>query len=219
MAYNLLIEDFDRSSFNYVIEEGSNDKPSRVFIEGPYMVAQKVNKNNRYYAIEEMVQEVERYTQDMIQEQRAMGELNHPQTAEVDLERACHVVTELKRNGSEFIGKSKVLSTPCGKIVESLIRDGVKVGMSTRSLGKLVEESGGVSRVQDMKLVAIDCVADPSYSGAFVNGILESKQWICDREGRFCEHYEQFENKLSNLPNRDLESHIAESVKSFLKKL
>lgn len=219
MAFNLLIEDFDRSSFNYVIEEGSKDKPSRVFIEGPYMVAQKVNKNNRYYVIDEMVQEVDRYTQDMIQEQRAMGELNHPQTAEVDLERACHVVTELKQNGSEFIGKSKVLSTPCGKIVESLIRDGVKVGMSTRSLGKLVEESGGVSRVQDMKLVAIDCVADPSYSGAFVNGILESKQWICDIQGRFCEHYEQFEDKLSNLPRHDMETHIAESVKSFLKKL
>jgi hypothetical protein len=219
MAYNLLIEDFDRSSFNYIVEEGSSDKPSRVYIEGPYMVAQKVNKNNRYYVMEEMVQEVDRYTKDMIQEQRAMGELNHPSTAEVDLERACHVVTELKRNGSEFIGKSKILSTPCGKIVESLIRDGVKVGMSTRSLGKLVEESGGINRVQDMKLVAIDCVADPSYSGAFVNGILESKQWICGKDGKFCEHYDQFEDRLSDLPKRDVEVYIAESVMNFLKKL
>tara|TARA_R110000772_G_scaffold26136_1_gene67623 strand:- start:200 stop:859 length:660 start_codon:yes stop_codon:yes gene_type:complete len=219
MAYNLLIEDFDKSSFNYIIEEGSKDKPSRVYIEGPYMVAGKINKNKRYYVIDEMIQEVTRYTKEMISEQRAMGELNHPTHPDVDLERACHIVTELKQNGDEFMGKSKILSTPCGKIVESLIRDGVKVGMSTRSLGKLIEESGGVNRVQDMKLVAVDCVADPSYSGAFVNGILESRQWICDNSGGFCEAYDKLDNRLDNLPRKDINEHIVESVRQFLKAL
>ena len=168
MSFNLLVESIDRSNFNYIVEEGNKDQPSRVYIEGPYMVAEKINKNKRYYVKEEMEQEVGRYTTEMIEQQRAMGELNHPSTAEVDLERACHIVMELKSNGNEYIGKSKVLSTPCGKIVENLIRDGVKVGMSTRSLGKLHQETGGINRVQDMKLVAIDCVADPSYTGAFV---------------------------------------------------
>lgn len=219
MAFNLLIETGDQSDFNYIIEEGAKDQPSRVYIEGPYMVAEKVNKNKRYYVKEEMDKEVERYTAEMIGNQRAMGELNHPSTAEVDLERACHIVTELKNNGNEYIGKSKILSTPCGKIVESLIRDGVKVGMSTRSLGKLIEETGGINRVQDMKLVAIDCVADPSYTGAFVDGILESKQWICDQSGNFCELYEGFENKISSLPRKDSNNIIKEALDAFFKSL
>lgn len=219
MAFNLLIETGAQSDFQYIVEEGREGEPSRVYIEGPYMVAEKVNKNKRYYVKEEMAQEVERYTTEMIGNQRAMGELNHPSTAEVDLERACHIVTELKNNGNEWMGKSKVLSTPCGKIVENLIRDGVKVGMSTRSLGKLIEETGGINRVQDMKLVAIDCVADPSYSGAFVDGILESKQWICDRSGNFCELYEDFENRISDLPRKDANLTIKEALKVFFKSL
>ena len=219
MAFNLLIETGAQSDFQYIVEEGREGEPSRVYIEGPYMVAEKVNKNKRYYVKEEMAKEVERYTTEMIGNQRAMGELNHPSTAEVDLERACHIVTELKNNGNEWMGKSKVLSTPCGKIVENLIRDGVKVGMSTRSLGKLIEETGGINRVKDMKLVAIDCVADPSYSGAFVDGILESKQWICDKNGNFCELYETFENKISDLPRKDSNKTIKEALGAFFKSL
>ena len=219
MSFNLLVEKPDNDSFNYIIEEGSQNSPPRVYIEGPYMVANKVNKNKRYYTIDEMVSEVDRYTREMVSSQRAMGELNHPSTAEVDLERACHVVTELRQDGDQFIGKSKVLSTPCGKIVESLIRDGVKVGMSTRSLGKLIEETGGINRVQDMRLVAIDCVADPSYSGAFVDGILESKQWICDSSGGFCELYEGFEHSLDTLPKTDVNNHIKSAISNFLKSL
>lgn len=219
MSFNLLVESIDRSSFNYIVEEGSKDQPSRVYIEGPYMVAEKINKNRRYYVKEEMEQEVGRYTTEMIEQQRAMGELNHPSTAEVDLERACHIVMELKSNGNEYIGKSKVLSTPCGKIVENLIRDGVKVGMSTRSLGKLHQETGGINRVQDMKLVAIDCVADPSYTGAFVDGILESKQWICDKNGNFCELYEGFENSISTLPRKGSEQKLRDAFQTFFKSL
>lgn len=219
MAFNLLIETGAQSDFQYIVEEGKEGQPSRVYIEGPYMVAEKVNKNKRYYVKEEMAKEVERYTTEMIGNQRAMGELNHPSTAEVDLERACHIVTELRNNGNEWMGKSKVLSTPCGKIVENLIRDGVKVGMSTRSLGKLIEETGGINRVQDMKLVAIDCVADPSYTGAFVDGILESKQWICDKNGNFCELYEDFENRISDLPRKDANSTIKEALGAFFKSL
>jgi hypothetical protein len=219
MAFNLLIETNDQQSFNYIVEEGNKDQPSRVYIEGPYMVAEQINKNKRYYVKEEMEKEVRRYTDEMITAQRAMGELNHPTTAEVDLERACHIVTKLEKNGNEYIGRSKILSTPCGKIVENLIRDGVKVGMSTRSLGKLEQETGGIHRVKDMKLVAIDCVADPSYTGAFVDGILESKQWICDHSGKFCELYEKLEKDVSVLPTKHSDDKLKTAISQFFKSL
>ena len=157
----------------------------------------------------------------MVAKGRAMGELNHPTTADVDLERACHMVTELKQEGNKFIGKSKVLSTPCGKIVESLIKDGVKVGMSTRSLGKLTEGTDGINKVGDMRLVAVDCVADPSCTDAFVNGILENKQWICNNDGKFVPVYENMESNLSSLPkNADqLKSYLQEQIIQFINKL
>ena len=165
MSLNLLIETSTEQDFDYIVEENTDSKKRNLYIKGVFMEAEKVNKNNRVYPIEEMTREVDRYIKEMVGSGRAMGELNHPTNPDVDLGRACHMVTELKQEGKQFIGKSKVLSTPCGQIVESLISDGVKVGMSTRSLGKLVEEGGdGVNKVADMRLVAIDCVADPSCS-------------------------------------------------------
>ena len=105
-----------------------------------------------------------------------------------------------------------------GKIVETLIKDGVKVGMSSRALGKL-NEDGGINTVEDMKLVAIDCVADPSCPKAFVNGILESKQWILNNSGDFQEAFESFENGLASLPKRQVEDYIKEQVLTFINKI
>ena len=189
-----------------------------MFIHGVFMEAERVNKNNRIYPLDEMNREVERYIKEMVAKGRAMGELNHPTTADVDLERACHMVTELKQEGNKFIGKSKVLSTPCGKIVESLIQDGVKVGMSTRSLGKLTEDTDGINKVGDMRLVAVDCVADPSCTDAFVNGILENKQWICNNDGKFVPYYEKIESSLDTLPkNSDqMKTYLTEQIIQFI---
>ena len=181
------------------------------------MMASEKNRNNRIYNLEEMAKEVDRYTEEMINENRAMGELNHPTTAEVDLERACHIITELKQKGNVFYGKSKILSTPCGHIVKSLVMDGVKVGVSSRALGKLDEAPDGVSIVQDMKLVAIDCVADPSFPKAFVNGILESKQWVLAEDGKYEEIYSKFENSIKNLPKKDFDNYLKEQIISFIK--
>lgn len=178
------------------------------------------NKNGRCYCEKEMAAEVKRYTEQMINTKRALGELNHPTTADVDLERACHMVVEMgpsNDNPNVYIGKSKVLSTPTGMIVKSLIKDGCSVGMSTRSLGKLIaNEDTGVNQVQDMRLVAIDCVADPSFGEAFVNGILESKQYVLDNFGQYVEAYENFENGLTNLPKTDVETHIKNNVIDFI---
>ena len=151
----------------------------------------------------------------MIVPGRAMGELNHPASADVDLERACHIVTELYEDNNVFYGKSKILSTPCGQIVRCLINDGVKVGMSSRALGTL-EESHGCNVVRNMKLVAIDCVADPSFSKAFVNGILESKQWVLADNGKYEEVYENFESKVKTLPRKDIDQYLREQIINFI---
>tara|TARA_B100000287_G_C20638504_1_gene782624 strand:+ start:646 stop:1320 length:675 start_codon:yes stop_codon:yes gene_type:complete len=220
MSYKLLVETpAPKEDFEYILQEDKENDKKTLFIKGPYMMANDVNRNKRFYPLDELRREVTRYTRDMVRENRSMGELNHPTTAEVDLERACHMVTDIWEEGNMFFGKSKVLSTPCGQIVTSLINDGVKVGMSSRALGQLNEEKGGVHRVTDMKLVAVDCVSDPSCPKAFVNGILESKQFILDSDGSFQEAYDKFEERLDTLPKKELDIYLREQVLEFLNKI
>tara|TARA_R110000765_G_scaffold181662_1_gene287593 strand:- start:1219 stop:1767 length:549 start_codon:yes stop_codon:yes gene_type:complete len=182
------------------------------------MMAEGVNRNNRSYPLHELEREVANYNENMVKPGRAMGELNHPSSADVDLERACHMVTEMTQDGNVFYGKSKVLTTPCGHIIRSLVNDGVKVGMSSRALGTL-EEAGGHSTVRNMKLVAIDAVADPSYPKAFVNGILESKQWVLAEDGKYEETYEAFEGSLKKLPRKEIDQYLLERIKTFINKI
>lgn len=223
MHANLLVETADPSSFEYTIEESSSRGSTNVYVTGPYCMCGQENKNGRIYDIDEMREEVSRYNKTMIESKRALGELNHPTTAEVDLERACHLVVSLescKDDPNVYIGKSKILSTPTGTIVQSLIKDGVSVGMSTRSLGKLLQvEGSSANRVKDMRLVAIDCVADPSFGEAFVNGILESKQYILDNYGQYVEAYENFERGISNIPKKDVEQYIKNNIIDFISAL
>ena len=142
LKLNLVVERPDVSDeFEYIEEETNKNSPSNLYIKGPYMMAEGVNRNNRLYPKDELVREVARYNEEMVVPGRAMGELNHPTSADVDLERACHMVTEITQDGNVFYGKSKVLTTPCGQIVRALINDGVKVGMSSRALGTLEEGS------------------------------------------------------------------------------
>tara|TARA_R110002033_G_scaffold69050_1_gene120396 strand:+ start:1059 stop:1724 length:666 start_codon:yes stop_codon:yes gene_type:complete len=219
LKLNLVVEKPDlNDEFEYIEEEVDRNSPSNLYIKGPYMMAEDVNRNNRLYPIDELVREAKRYNDEMVIPGRAMGELNHPTTADVDLERACHMVTELTQDGNVFYGKSKVLSTPCGQIVRSLINDGVKVGMSTRALGTL-EEGAEHNVVKNMKLVAVDCVADPSYPKAFVNGILESKQWVLVDDNRYEEVYENFEKSLQRLPTKEINTFLRDRILSFIKSL
>jgi hypothetical protein len=219
LKLNLLVEKpaID-DSFEYIVEEANRNTPASLYIKGPYMMAEGVNKNKRLYPIDELRSEVSRYNEEMVKPGRAMGELNHPASADVDLERACHIVTELYEDNNVFFGKSKVLSTPCGLIVKSLIQDGVKVGMSSRALGTL-EESRGFNIVKNMKLVAVDCVADPSFPKAFVNGILESKQWVLAETGKLEEVYENFEKSISKLPKHDVDRFLKERILQFINNL
>lgn len=220
MSFKLIVETpATNNDFEYIVEEKNSNEPRNFYITGPYMMAEGVNRNKRVYSLHEMRSEVDRYTTDMIKQGRAMGELNHPATADVDLSRACHLVTELSQDGNVFYGKSKVLSTPTGLIVRSLINDGVKVGMSTRGLGMLVAENNGSNRVKDFRLVAIDCVADPSFPKAFVNGILESKQYVLNRNGSFEEKYDSFENGIKTLPLKNKDEYLRQAVLNFINNL
>jgi hypothetical protein len=199
-----------------VIEEQSNrNSVSNLYVKGPFIGCNSVNKNKRMYKLDDTRTEVQRYINEMVLPGRAMGELNHPTSADVNLERACHLVTELTEVNDYFVGKAKVLSTPTGQILRALINDGVKVGMSTRALGQLMENND-YNLVQNMHLVAIDAVADPSYPKAFVNGILESKTYVVEQDGSFEEVYENFEKSLKTIPKHDIESYLRKQIIKFI---
>lgn len=216
-AYKLLVEE-PTYEIQYLVEEKNRNSPSNLFIHGPFLMANEANKNKRIYPLEEMVKEVDRYSTEMIKSNRATGELNHPQSPEINLERICHMVTELKQNGNIFEGKSRILSTPMGQIVRSLILDGVKLGVSSRALGRL-DSDGQYNKVSDFRLVAVDVVADPSVPTAFVNGILESKQWILSENGNFEPLFDKFEKNISNLPKTNKDQYLKEQVIAFINAL
>jgi hypothetical protein len=218
MALRLIVEPQENTGFEYIYEEKNNKEAPKLFISGPYMMCETVNKNKRVYSKDDMFKEVSRYTKEMVESKRAMGELNHPESADVNLANACHLVTDLKMEGNYVYGKSQVLSTPSGKIVESLIKDGVSVGMSSRALGELKEENG-INRVTNMRLIAIDCVADPSCPKAFVNGILESKQYVLKTNGELEELYNIFENNIFKLPKHDVNTFLKEQIVKFIRSL
>jgi hypothetical protein len=220
MSLRLIVEKpAPEEQFEYIFEEKDRKSPASLYIKGPYMMAENFNRNNRLYKLDEMVQEVNRYREEMIKTGRAMGTLNHESSAEVSLDKACHLVTEMFQDGNVFYGKSKILTTPCGHIVRALVQDGVRVGMSSRALGQLEESTDGKNIVKDFRLISVDCVADPSFPKAFVNGILESKQWILGESGQFEEVFADFEKTISSLPKKQIEEYLKESILTFLNKI
>ena len=162
---------------NYLTEDKDGQK--QLYIEGPFLVAEKKNKNGRLYEYNTMKKEVHRYTEDYINKNRAFGELGHPDTPTINLDRVAILITGLREDGTQWIGKAKVLDTPMGNIAKKIIEGGGQVGVSSRGLGSL-KNVNGVNVVQpDFYLAtAADIVADPSAPGAFVEGIMEGKEWM-----------------------------------------
>jgi len=218
-VYKLIVDSVDNhKDFDYLLDESAGKANPSLYITGPFMAASEVNRNKRIYDPREMEEEVNRYIVEKVNQKCALGELNHPPSADLNLERACHLVTELKREGNVWFGKSKVLNNPCGNIVRSLINDGVKIGMSTRSLGQLEEAENGINKVHNMRLIAIDAVADPSYSKAYVNGILESKSYNLDfTEAE--EAYDYLDKSFSNLPKHNTMEYKLEKISKFFELL
>jgi len=180
---------------DFIVEE-KNGKKS-MFIEGIFLQGDICNRNGRMYQMETLRKEVQRYNENHIQPGRALGELGHPDGPTVNLDRVSHKIVSLKESGTNFIGKAKILSTPMGKIAESLIGEGVKLGVSSRGIGSLKQTREGVNVVGDdfMLATAADIVADPSAPDAFVEGIMEGKEWVWDggilREARAAKTYKQ----------------------------
>ena len=161
--------------------ENRNGKKS-MYIEGVFLQGNIKNRNGRMYPMETLRKEVGRYNENHVQSGRALGELGHPDTPTVNLDRVSHKIVSLKESGSNFIGKAKILGTPMGKIASSLIDEGVKLGVSSRGIGSLKPTREGVNIVGDdfMLATAADIVADPSAPDAFVEGIMEGKDWVWD---------------------------------------
>ena len=161
------------------LTEKKEDGSKNVFIEGIFMQAERENRNGRMYPRGIMEKELGRY-QDLITEKRSLGELGHPPNPSINLNQVSHLITSLRFEGNDVIGKAKILDTPMGKIAKSFIEEGVRLGVSSRGLGSL-KEKNGVNEVQDdFHLATVDIVSAPSAPDAFVQGIMESAQWILE---------------------------------------
>jgi hypothetical protein len=162
-----------------LIVEGTETAPKMYFIEGPFLQADIKNRNGRIYPRHTLAEEVKRYNREIVAEQRALGELGHPDTPTINLPLVSHIITELTQDGSNFSGRAKILDTPNGKIVKALIDENIKLGVSSRGVGSLTQTPNGNIVGDDFYLAtAADIVADPSAPHAFVRGIMESKDWV-----------------------------------------
>lgn len=206
----------------FLVEEKNTQEPQKYYITGPYMMAEKQNQNGRVYQLDEMVHEVQRYNTDMIKTRRAIGEMNHPQSTEVNPVNACHLVTELKQNGNYFVGKSLVLDTPMGQLLKSLVKDKIQLGISTRGLGNLAESTEG-KKVSNFHLICLDVVHQPSVQNAMLESILESREWLIGNNGEIIEvssrAFDNLKSSISNLPRHETDGFLKEQLITFINSL
>lgn len=203
------------------LTEKTEDGKKKLFIEGTFLVGDTVNKNNRMYKMDTLRNEVTRYTKELIETNRALGELGHPDTPSINLDRACIKILSLKEDGNTFKGKALVLETPYGQIVKNLIESGVNLGVSSRALGSLQQTREGYNLVQDdLRLAtAADVVADPSAPGAFVQGIMENKEWMMI-DGKFVEaDFDRAKKNIQKASRYQIEETALKLFENYLRKL
>jgi hypothetical protein len=204
----------------YLTEETEEGK-KKLYVEGIFLVGDQVNRNNRMYKMDTLRNEVTRYTKELIESNRALGELGHPDTPSINLERTCIKILSLTEDGNTFRGKALVLDTPYGQIVKNFIENDVGVGVSSRALGSLVQTKEGYNLVQDdLRLAtAADIVADPSAPGAFVNGIMENKEWMFV-DGKFMEkQFEETKQIIKKASKKEIEQVALKLFENYIRKL
>ena len=204
----------------YLTEASENGKKN-LYIEGTFLVGDKINKNNRMYEMRTLRNEVERYNEEYIKTNRALGELGHPDTPSINLERVSHKIVSLVEDGNTFYGKALILETPYGQIVKNFIDNDVSIGVSSRALGSVVTTKEGYNLVQDdLRLAtAADIVADPSAPGAFVNGIMENREWMFV-EGRFVEaDFDNAKRQIQRASSKQIEEVALKLFENYLRKL
>lgn len=214
----LIREVYEQTS---TIVESKLGKGKEYFIEGIFLQSELKNRNGRMYPESVMDKEVNRYIKEYVEKNRAYGELGHPDTPSINLDRVSHIIVDLKKEGTNYIGKAKILETPMGQIARGLLDGGANLGVSSRALGSLKTNNEGVQVVQDdfMLSTAADIVADPSAPDAFVRGIMESKEWVFV-DGKFVEkNIEEAKSLIKRASSVNLEEAKLLAFKNFLSKI
>ena len=199
---------------NLVTEEVNGEK--QYHIDGIFMKAEQKNRNGRVYPQKTLMKEVKRYNNEYVKTNRAMGELGHPDGPQLNLERVSHLIKELRVDGNDIYGRAKILDTPYGKIVKDLVKEGVKIGVSSRGMGSL-KQVNGVNEVQeDFNLAAVDIVADPSAPDAFVEGIMEGKEWVWENGILTARRIESYKKQIKSASKSNLEEAKLYAFADFL---
>lgn len=218
-----LISEVNFDTIQPVITEAKEGKGKDYFIEGIFMQGGIKNRNGRMYPMETLDKEVTRYNDQFVKTNRAYGELGHPDGPTINLERVSHMIKDLRREGNDYVGKAKIMDTPYGKIVKSLIDEGAQLGVSSRGMGSLQQNSDGINEVQgDFQLAtAGDIVADPSAPNAFVNGVMEGVEWIYDAASNSWQSQKVIEQirDTGRISARELQERKVEFFENFLKTL
>lgn len=201
------------------IKENVGNGEKTYFIEGIFMQSGVKNRNGRIYPQGTLLKECNRYINEYVTKGRALGELNHPTGPTVNLDRVSHIVKELHEDGQNIYGKAKVLDTPMGKIVKNLIDEGAQLGVSTRGMGSLKSKNGYQEVQEDFMLAAIDIVADPSAPNAFVNGIMEGKEWIYENNSWSERETEAAKRLIKNSSGRSLEKNIVKVFQQYFRNI
>lgn len=199
-----------------VITEGTGDS-KKLYIEGVFLQSELKNRNGRVYPFKVLEREVNRYNEEYVKTKRALGELGHPDGPTVNLDRVSHRIMSLRAEGTNFIGKAQILDTPMGRIAKSLLDEGVQLGVSSRGMGS-IDKQEGVSYVMDdfMLATAADIVADPSAPDAFVNGIMEGKEWVWDNGILKEAEVAKYQRYMSESTRRNLEERTLKVFQNFL---
>jgi hypothetical protein len=214
----LLFTEHTEDNIQTLTEDAGGGKKN-YYIRGIFMQSEQVNKNGRIYPAAIMEREVEKYNTDYIKTNRSLGELGHPQGPSLNLDRISHLIKEMKMDGNTVYGKAKILDTPYGNIVKNLIDEGVRLGVSSRGMGSL-KQVNGVNEVQDdFNLATVDIVADPSAPNAFVNGIMEGKEWVWNNGVLAERHIASYKNTIKKASSRELEEAKLEVFRDFISKL
>ena len=203
-----------------VITETVNGKKT-LYIQGPFLQTEVVNRNGRMYRLPVMEREVKRYSEQYVEKGRALGELGHPDGPTVNLDRVSHKIVSLHREGNNFIGKAQILSTPMGKIAESLLKEGVTLGVSSRGIGSVKQNNEGYSEVGEdfMLATAADIVADPSAPDAFVQGIMEGVEWVWDNGLLKAREIEGLKRQVQQASAKNVEETKVRVFEQFLNSL
>ena len=213
-----LITEYVEQNIETICEQ-KKDGSKDYFIEGVFMQSNKKNRNGRIYEKKCLENAVEKYVVEQVKQGRAVGELNHPEGPTVNLDKVSHKITDLHWQGNDVVGKASILKTPMGKIVEGLLEGGVKLGVSSRGMGSLVQKNGASYVGDDFMLATVDIVQDPSAPSAFVNGVMEGVEWVWDNGLIRQQDIEAIETEIKRAPRKDLQEAERRAFKNFLSKL